>query len=269
MPEGEKNPQEKSETPQDDTVNQPPPEQENRREVQIGLILGPGGVLAWQHISFLHEAIKAKVPIRAVAGVENGALVAALFAQTRSANTAGWQITKLKSRDLSDSRELSEKLPGLFEKKKVEEFDIPFLCPSWNVQKGRVFLMDRGPVAEMIRYCLSYPPGLEPYKGALADFYSIESVADALKKRGATHVVFVNVLPVQQENFVEPFGSAADILWREAARRLKALNKGIDFQINFTGKWGLRNYEKGREIINLSGFEASKLVSDLVQKLNL
>ena len=69
---------------------------------KIGLILGPGALRAYAHVGVVQEFAKQKMPIHAIAGIELGALVAAIYANKGQPYDVEWQMMKLKEEESTD-----------------------------------------------------------------------------------------------------------------------------------------------------------------------
>ncbi len=143
---------------------------------RIGVILGGGGAKAYAHIGFLQELGKLKIPIHAIAGIEFGAPIAALYANKELANDVEWQMFKIKDDDVMKKSFLSSGMKPIeitalsdfiktnFARLKVEDFKLPFACPAFNMAKNSVYVMSRGTADSLLPYCWPYPPLFKPYK---------------------------------------------------------------------------------------------------------
>lgn len=173
---------------------------------RVGLILGPGGMRAWAHSAVLHEFVKARIPIHAIVGIEWGALVAATFAEKGEVHNVDWQLFKLKNEQLPSkgffnrsasaipADQLSEYLSSTLKQNKVEDFRLPFACPSFALATGDVYWQVRGMATLALQKCLPYPPTYQPYKGWTAAAFALRESYDWLKGKGVELVILVNVL---------------------------------------------------------------------------
>lgn len=246
---------------------------------KIGLILGPGGARTFAYISLLQEMQKNKIPIHAVAGIEFGSPMAALYAWKGFANDVEWQMMKLKTEDFPkrwiDPSSVESFLSLVFQKTKVEELKLPFACPAHNLEKNQIFVMSRGTLSQLIPYCLPYPPVMKPYSNNVSGVRDIKTLADYLRSQGANFIVYVNVL--NQSRGQSLFGdkdSMENIMWTEIATTMAGLGSkpqsGVDYLLNLNVEnYAIMDFVKKREITQKSQEAAKKSVQILARKLNL
>lgn len=250
---------------------------------KIGLILGPGGARAWGHIGVLQEIQREKIPVVAVAGVEWGSVVAALYSNKGLANEAEWQMSKIKSDDVvrksliggngpGDVRSMSEFLRLAFGKLKVEEAKIPFGCPAQNFAKNQVFVMNRGNFDQLLPFCLAYPPYFRPWQSNVSAIREVKVLADYLRSRGATTIVLINVLP--GSNATRPIVGDANgtdgILWNEISAFYSRPIPGVDQVLQIPlGNYGLMSFDDRREILQKGAEKSSPLIRQLSKRLGL
>lgn len=230
---------------------------------KIGIILGPGGALAYAHIGMLHELQKEKIPVHSIAGMEWGAPIAALFSIKGLANEAEWQMMKLKTDEVlkkalisgqvapQSTENLLEFLKTSLGNAKAENSRLPFACPALNLSKNQLYLMSRGSFDQMLPFCLPYPPLLKSYQGNVAGLRDVKAVADHLRARGANWIVFVNVLPPPSANkpLVGATDSAEALLWNELASQFSKPMAGVDQVWNLNVDDGLLDFDAKREIL--------------------
>ncbi|MBO9668401.1 MAG: hypothetical protein J7501_16500, partial [Bdellovibrio sp.] len=147
--------------PNPEVPSTPPPAPVIPALPKIGIILGAGGAKTYAHIGFLHELARAKVPVAAIGGVEFAAPMAALYANREQANDVEWQMFKLKDEEVmkksllgnvnknNDVSVLREFYSTAFSRVKAEDFRVPFACPSYNLKKNQVYLMNRGGLEQL------------------------------------------------------------------------------------------------------------------------
>jgi NTE family protein len=193
---------EQTTSPEGETPSVNEPEKES---LKIGLILGPGFVRSYAHAGFLQEVHRAQIKIHAIAGIEMGALAAALYAREGKGFEVEWQMMKLKDDELSDrslvgtrrqieASRLLQSLSDVFGNDRAESSEVPFVCPSLNLSSQKVFLMSRGAWSQMLPFCLALPPQMKSHQQSIAAATTLKSVADHLRSRGANRIVFVNAL---------------------------------------------------------------------------
>lgn len=278
-----------SEDDEDEEVSEaptplPPPAPVIPSMPKIGLILGAGGAKAYAHIGFLHEIQKAKVPVHAIGGVEFAAPMAALYANKEQANDVEWQMFKLKSEDIfkksllgavaknNDVTLLKDFLGNSFGRLSAENFRIPFACPSYNLKKNQVYLMNRGSLDQLMYVCMAYPPFFKPYQNSLSGVRDVTALASYLRSKGANFIVLVNVL--NSPGGAKPYAAESDatdnILWSEIAGLYNKPLQGIDSVISLdTGNYGILDFDKRREIMNKGAESAARQLKSLTRKWGL
>lgn len=227
---------------------------------KIAIIFSGGGAKAWAHIGVIREFEKAKWPIFATAGFEWGAAVAALYANNLSSSEVEWELGKLK--DVEDLDEVSR---VLFNNKSVSDFKVPFVCPSLNIAKQSIFLLNRGQLSKLLPFCLAQPPLSKPYGQSVAEMSDIASLAQHLRATGANKIVLINVLASQSKrSFLPDFLSAENILWANSAGVMSKKIAGVDEIISINlDDYAIKDIDKKREIIA----KGSELSYDDVKKL--
>lgn len=282
------------------TLGQPPPPDYDEEETaaaplpppplvipsmpKIGFILGAGGAKTYAHIGFLQEIVRAKVPVQAIAGIEFAAPMAALYATREQANDVEWQMFKLKDEDIvkksllgsvnknGEVTVLKEFLGTAFNRTKVEDFRIPFSCPSYNMSKNQVYMMNKGSLEQIMYTCMAYPPFFRPYQNNIAGVRDITALAAYLRTKGANYIVLVNVLQAPGGSKPYTFDSAAtdNVLWSEIGGLYNKPFAGVDAVISLdTGGYGIMDFEKRREIMSKGADSAAKQLKTLTRKWGL
>lgn len=251
---------------------------------KIGVILGAGGAKTYAHIGFLHELARAKVPVHAIAGVEFAAPMAALFANKEMANEVEWQMFKLKDEEIvkksllgsvnknAEVTILKDFFSTAFNRAKVDDFRIPFVCPSYNLKKNQTYLMNRGGIDSLMYSCMAYPPFFRPYQGNVSAIRDITATANYLRQKGANFIVFVNVLqgPGGSKPFTLDAQATDNVLWSEVAGLYNKPLPGVDSVVSLdTSSYGIMDFEKRREIMNKGADSAAKQLKTLTRKWGL
>lgn len=250
---------------------------------KVGLILGPGGARTFAHIGVLQEFQREKIPVVAVAGIEWGAPIAALYSGKGLANEAEWQMSKIKPDDVvkksligggkpGDAKALTDFLKLAFGPSRAEDGKLPFACPALNFAKNQVYLMTKGSFEQMLPYCIAYPPLFRPYQGNVAATREVKLIADNLRSRGATVIVLVNVLPLP--NLTRPIagdeGSSEAVLWNELSSLYSKPFPGVDQVLNVSaGSATLTSFDVHRETLQKGSESGAPLVRQLARRLGL
>jgi len=228
---------------------------------RIGIIFSAGGAKAWGHIGVIKEIEKAKWPVKAVAGLEWGAAVAASYAHKLSANEVEWELSKV--RDLEDVERASE---TIFENQSVNELKVPFVCPSLNIVKQEAFLLNRGQLKNLMPFCISSPGLSGHYKQSIGLLDHISALSQHLRATGVKKVILVNVLAQgSKKPLVSDLTSAENILWVKAAVAAAQKPAGVDDVININlDDYSIKDLDQKREIIA----RGAELSYDQIKKLS-
>jgi NTE family protein len=247
---------------------------------KIAIILGPGALRAYAHVGVVQEFAKQKMPIQAIAGIEMGALVAAIYANKGQPYDVEWQMMKLKESDLvqkellstqikpGDVKSLNEFMNIALSSSRAENAKVSFSCPSLQLEKQQVYVMNRGAFTEMLPFCLAFPPLFKPHQQNVAAVLSLKALVDAVRAKGATYVIYVDLLsgPVKLDN-AEP---ETKLLWSLAAEALGHKEKGIDYVLKVPMKdYDLLDFSKRREMIQKGQQAAQEASNQITKDLNL
>lgn len=177
----------------------------------VGLALGGGFARGIAHVGVLRAFEKYAIPIRHIAGVSAGAMVAAAYASgatcdeitkvgsaMRFADVARWSISKM---GLVNSERMDHFLRKLLKSFRFEDMKIPLGVVATDLLTGdSVEFRDKGDVAMAIRASCSYPGLFQPiqYDGRMLvdGAMSIEIPAPMVRAMGSDFVVSVH-LPMQ------------------------------------------------------------------------
>lgn len=213
---------------------------------KIGLIFSGGGAKAWAHIGVIKEIEKAKWPVYATAGFEWGAAVAAVYANNLSSNEVEWELSKVKNFE-----DLEESSNAIFGKRSTAQTKVPFVCPSLNINKQTIYLLNRGQLNKLLPFCLAQPPLSKPYSQSIAEMNDVSSLAQHLRATGANKIVLINVLAQGlKRSFTSDYLSSDNILWVKSAAQMAKKIPGVDdvIQINLDN-YGIKDLDKKREIM--------------------
>lgn len=265
-------------------VTPPPPAPVIPSLPKIGIILGAGGAKTYAHIGFLQELGRARIPVHAIGGIEFAAPMAALYANKEQANDVEWQMFKLKDETIikksllgavhtnNEVTELKSFLAEIFGRTKIEDARIQFACPSYNLKKNQVYLMNRGGLDQLMYMCMAYPPYFKPYQNNLSGVRDVTAMANYLRSKGANHIVLVNVLqaPGFGKSYTSDVSGTDNVLWSEISGLYNKPFTGVDSVISLeTSNYGIMDFEKRREIMNKGAESAARQLKALTRKLGL
>lgn len=173
----------------------------------VVLILGPGSVRALSHAGVLQSLERSKIPIKAIAGVEWGAMVAGFYAVTGSSSKLQWELQKINSKVLPKRGFISKKYEGEpireflkanFSSKvlnsRVERGDASFACSTASVVDGKQKKHTRGKLIDVLSRCMVSPPLLRSKKLEYSDLFALKDIVKPYLEEEVRAVVYVDVL---------------------------------------------------------------------------
>ena len=233
---------------------------------KFGFIFSGGGAKAWAHIGVLKELQKLKWPVSAVAGFEWGSVIAAIYAQNLSANEVEWEMSKLKEFDKWD-----QFIKAAFSKKMTADLKIPFVCPSLNIAKQNVYLLNRGQVDQLLPFCIASPSLIKPINQSVAVMTDVSSLAQHLRANGISKVILINVMAQGlKRSYVKEYESSDNVLWVTAASMMTKKLVGVDEVIEIKlDDYGINDLDKRREIVAKGSELSYNQLKKLAEKFGL
>ena len=232
----------------------------------FGIIFSAGGARAWAHVAVLKEMQKYKFPVVSIAGIEWGAVVGAIFAQSLSSNEVEWEMSKFKSLDKAN-----EFIQTVFAKKTVADMKTPFACPSLNLKSQTVYLLNRGNVDQFLPFCLPSPGLLKPYGQSVALMTDIAVLVQHLKSTGVQKIILINILNAKNNKpYVNSIESLENQLWVASATQLAKKNIGLDEVIEISiPDFGIEDFDHRREIMAKGSETSYNQIKKLAEKYGL
>jgi NTE family protein len=179
-----------------------------------GIALGGGGARALAHIGLLRVLEREGIRFDYVSGASFGAVIGALYARGDSIDRMEFLIRKffggldsafdptLPLVSFFKGRKMRKMLKDAFQDLRIEELPIPFVTSAVDLQSGKEYIFDRGPIVEALIACMSLPGAFPPYflgEKVLVDGGMVNNVPeDLIRARGADVVLGVNVSPLQE-----------------------------------------------------------------------
>jgi NTE family protein len=179
-----------------------------------GIALGGGGARALSHIGLLKVLQKEGLRFDYISGASFGAVIAALYARGDSIEKMESLIRKffggLESTfdptipfvSFFKGKKMRKMLKDAFGDLRIEELSIPFVTSAVDLQSGKEYIFDRGPIAEALTATMSLPGAFPPYflgEKVLVDGGMVNNVPeDLIRAKGADVVIGVNVSPLQE-----------------------------------------------------------------------
>ncbi len=257
------------------------PEFLSKKAPALGVILGGGGALTYAHLGVLQEFENQKIPIRAIAGLEWGALIAATYSVNGKAHAAEWKLLKLPLQNFDKKSFFSSSAGGakvssfdsflndLFQKRAVADLSPPFACASLQIKQGQASVHQSGAVKNVIKSCWPYPPHFD-VEAQLAHPQGIQKLAQILKNQGAEIIVYIDVIA---NNELLPPGSEFD---KNNVRLLWAQNKAISPSSGQLGvnevialslpQSNMKSYQSLRALVRMGQLKSQEPIKSLAKK---
>lgn len=269
-----------------------------------GIAMGGGGARALAHIGLLKVLDKEGIRFDYVSGASFGAVIGALYARGDSIKNMETIIRKFFG-GLESAFDPTLPLVAFFKGKKmrrmlkeafgdlrIEELPVQYVTSAVDLQSGKEYIFDRGPIVEALAATMSLPGAFPPYflgEKVLVDGGMVNNVPeDLIRERGADLVVGVNVSPLQEAVSLKLFEdrkSSGKSLFRYfwdnikyppilkimartitlAGREITRLKKlRMDLFINFhLEEFQLFDFVRFKEIINKGEKEGNQHVEEL------
>lgn len=174
---------------------------------KVGVVLGAGGAKAFAHAGVLKALDSMQIPVDYVVGLEWGSLVAALYANEGSVHDLQWKIYKMNASVLPEksflaasftSKNINESVNQLAEakllEKQIDQFKIPFACPSISQSSGAVKWRNKGSFKDALIECFTSAPLFSNPSGWVAASFAVSASVEYLKMQGCELVIVVDLL---------------------------------------------------------------------------
>jgi NTE family protein len=249
-------------------------------QVKIGIILGPGALRSFAHVGVLTEFAKAKLPIQAIAGIEMGSLVAAIYANKGQPYDVEWQMMKLKESDLvqkgllssslkaGEVQSLNEFMNMALSSNRAENSKINFACPAFHIGKRQNYTMNKGAFSQMLPFCISFPPLFKPYQQNIAGVLDLKPLIEYMKTKGVNYVVYVDLLSGNTK--LDSANFETESLWSLAAANLARQEKSVNEVVRVPLQdYSLTDFSHRREIMQRGQQVGQKAAQDIKKNLGL
>ncbi len=245
---------------------------------KIGIILGPGAIKTFAHIGVLQELGKNKIPISMIAGLEWAALPAAIYSLHLQPHEVEWQFMKLREEEFIQESILSAQikpqsartLDGFLKTlptNSSEMSEIPFFCPSYNVDRGLRIFQTANDLPETIKRCVTMFPLFEPYNSYIGWPFDIKSIADQMRAKGASVILFFNVLNSSDFITQKKISHQDKLLWSIVQQNTVAPNTGADLSISIrTNDIDMFDFRYRRELIQRGAMAVNANLKKILEK---
>jgi NTE family protein len=271
-----------------------------------GLTLGGGGARALAHVGLLKVLESQRIRFDYVSGASMGAVIGALYARGESASSIEMYIKKffggidspfdprIPFVSFYAGKKMKKMLKEVFKDERIEDYPIPFVTSSVDLQTGEEFVFDKGPLWEALLCAMSLPAVFPPvFLGdhLLVDGGIINNVPDNLiRRKGADKILCVNVSPLKDKEVYQiledPRSAGKSILrslWEyikfppilrimtrantlEGREITKARVSSMDCFLNFhLEEFGLFDFQNYKEILEKGESEANIHMPEIVE----
>lgn len=257
-----------------------PPPRTEPRAAKIGLILGPGGMRAWAHAGVLQEIHRSQLPVQFIAGLEMGALPAALYASKPQAFEAEWQMSKLKDEDLVrrslmgggtavDLKDWRPYFQAQFGTSRIDDARLPFACLTYQNDKQQILILNKGGFAQAMPFCLSYPPIFRTYEGHHAAASQLTVLAKYLRQKGATHLIYVDVLGDRGRLLPARGDESVQLIWNLTQAHLTSQSPVVDDVLRIPLSEEITSFSRRRDMIKQGKEAAARGLKPILKKYGL
>ncbi len=252
-----------------------------KKNVKVGVILGPGGAKAFAQTGVLKELLKEEIPIDEIVGLEWGSLVAGLYAVRPQVNDVEWRLFKMQTKGLAEkgffnstfekksTQEIKDFLQENFGESLVAMQKVHFSCATTSIVSGENFWLDRGAFNHAIEKCLPYPPLFKASGVWMAAPTQVAEAVEYLKKKSVDVIVYVSVLDggdlLAEKEMVEEY--EASLLWHQveaAEKKLKEDGSLFVVRVNTKGV-RLNDFDKRSSLV-LAGERAGKAAAEKLKE---
>ena len=234
---------------------------------KFGIIFSAGGALAWAHVGVLKEFQKYKFPVVSVAGLEWGAVTAAIYGENLSSNEVEWEMSKFKD---IDSWETFVK--NVFEKKTVAQMKTSFVCPSVNLKSQTLYLLNRGNLVQFLPFCIPSAGLIKPYGDSVAGLSAVQQLAQHLRANGAQKIILINILgpKANSKYLIKSTLSPENQIWVES--KLALTNKPTFYdeliELNLAD-YTIEDFDRRREIVQKGSDLSYSVIKKMADKYGL
>jgi NTE family protein len=257
-----------------------PPPMPNTKVPKIGIILGPGGARSYAYIGILREFDKAKIPIYSIAGLEWGALMAALYSVNGKAHEVEWKSSKIpddfgKKGLLSSESEprpfsdMDSYLKVMFEDQMVESGKIPFSCITDSIKTFKSLMIFKGTYRETLGFCLGLPPVTSSKNGWMASALQTKYLIDQMAQRGVDYIVLVDTVTGAYPLNGIKVGEATAALWSNINKSMNQNKIYVHQFISIPISKNILDFKSRKEFIQQGEKVGKEAAAQIVQQFGL
>lgn len=247
---------------------------------RLALILGPGGARAFAHAGVLQEIHRTQLPIQFIAGLEMGALPAALYATKPQAFEAEWQMMKLKDEDFVrrslmggsqnvDLKEWNDYFQSVFSTARVDEARIPYACLTFQNEKQQILILNKGTFVQAMPFCMAYPPVFKSFEGHQAAASQLTVLAKYLRQKGATHIIYVDLIGDRGRLLSNRSDENVGLVWTLTQAHLASQWGAVDDILHIQISDEITSFSRRRDMIKQGKESAKRGLAPILKKYGL
>ncbi|MBI4040276.1 MAG: patatin-like phospholipase family protein [Deltaproteobacteria bacterium] len=163
----------------------------------VALILGEGMARSFAHAGVIKALEEEKIPFHLIVGSGMGALVAALYANKKSANDLEWHMMSFQK-----STYLNFQILDFLKKRivvdRLEALPFPILTVATDLKTGKIHYFEKGSIAQAVQSSMAIPGFFKPIRYNQMALVSSEInhgiPVDIAKSRGADLMIAVDLM---------------------------------------------------------------------------
>lgn len=247
---------------------------------KIGIIFGPGGARSYAYIGVLRELDKAKIPIHSIAGLEWGALMAALYSVNGKAHEVEWKSSKVpedfaKKGILSSGSEprdfsvLDGYLKTMFEDMNVESGKIPFSCITDNLKNFKSMMIFKGSYRDTLGFCMGLPPLTSSKNGWVSSAMQTRYLIDQMAQRGIDYIVVIDTLTAYYPLNGVKVDEATAALWSNITKSVGQTKIYVHQFVPIPISKSILDFKSRKEFIQQGERSGKDIAAKIVQQFGL
>jgi NTE family protein len=245
---------------------------------KIGIILGPGGARTYSYIGVLREFEKARVPVAAIAGVEWGALMAALYSENGKAHEMEWKASKIPndftkkgilSSDIKPFSDLDPYLKRMFQNSKIDDGKIPFSCITDNIRTFKSLMIFRGTYRDTLGFCMGHPPITSSKNGWVSSSVQVRYLIDQMAQRGMDYIILVDSLTSSYPFTGAKVDESTAMVWSAINKSLNQNKKYVHQVITIPISKNILDFRSRKEFISQGERIGKEAVDKIVKQFGL
>jgi len=270
--------------PEISVPKQSPPPMVMKKQPRVALVLGGGGARGYAHVGVIKVLHEAGIPIDLIVGTSAGALVGAMYADSKDPQKIEKVMLSAKFFDFADfavfpllhapitGHKYQRFILDHINARNFNALKIPFVSTATDLKTGEQIVHSSGPLAPAINASSAMPGAVRPvelYGHLLTDGAMVAPIAVNVAKRyHPKMIIAVNVdnelPPVMPNTFVGVLQRAITISWHKLGEYTAS---GADIVIHpELGNGGTFNIND-KEIFYKSGIKAAKAALPKIRKM--